>query len=574
MIGVILKSSEAELAEEFFQLFKTPWEIYREGKSYDVVVATDDRMPTIPPKLLVVYGSEKRGSDAQTNMAVASRFAKIVLNYAGFELPVYGDVLTFDPARSVAPVLTTVSQVAGFLADMAGVRVLRVGYDLFREVDHLLTIGQPQELSHVPALEIHVKVLRDGILAAGMPLLEIPPMPSGYKFLICLTHDIDFVGIRNHRFDHTMWGFVYRSTVGGLLDWFRRRISFGRLLRMWKSAASLPFVYVGLIRDFWLPFEWYLEVERNLPTTYFLIPFKNRPGDNLSMRHSKRRATKYDISDIPDWTTTLVSAGSEVGVHGIDAWHSVEKAKEEMLRITTITRASDIGVRMHWLMRDENTYQVLDRAGYVYDSTAGYNETIGYRCGTTQVFRPLGTARLLELPLHIQDGALFFPQQLGLTEPEAWSKCMAMVQRARELGGVLTILWHDRSHGPERFWGEFYVRLLDELRASDGWFGNASQVVQWFRNRRGVRFTEVESADGGVDLLLSYEGANIVPPLTVRAYRAAAESGKLSDQASRITDLSWSGEARMTFTPQSSLFAHSTCKVALNRPGFSGDLRV
>ena len=37
---------------------------------------------------------------------------------------------------------------------------------------------------------------------------------------------------------------------------------------------------------------------------------------------------------------------------------------------------------MHWLLHDANTPSVLDEAGYAYDSTVGYNETIGYRAGT------------------------------------------------------------------------------------------------------------------------------------------------------------------------------------------------
>ena len=84
---------------------------------------------------------------------------------------------------------------------------------------------------------------------------------------------------------------------------------------------------------------------------------------------------------------------------------------------------SSIGIRMHWLLRDARTPSVLENAGYAYDSTVGYNETVGYRAGTTQVFRPQGVRRLLELPLHIQDGALFYPQQLDLSEADAWKSC-------------------------------------------------------------------------------------------------------------------------------------------------------
>ena len=105
------------------------------------------------------------------------------------------------------------------------------------------------------------------------------------------------------------------------------------------------------------------------------------------------------------------------------------------------------------------------------------------------MFRPLGAQTLLELPLHIQDGALFYPQRLDLSEREAESRCDALIGNARKLGGVLTLLWHDRSHAPERFWGDFYAGLVLRLRSLGGWFGTGSQVATWFRNRRKVRLS-------------------------------------------------------------------------------------
>src|SRR5438034_4827601 len=85
--------------------------------------------------------------------------------------------------------------------------MLRLGYSLFREVEYLLSVGQPPENAHTPTLDMHIMMLRDWILDAGITLLEIPPSPSGHRFAVCLTHDVDFLRIRDHKFDHTMWGF-------------------------------------------------------------------------------------------------------------------------------------------------------------------------------------------------------------------------------------------------------------------------------------------------------------------------------------------------------------------------------
>ena len=533
MIGVIAKADQTAAVDEFFQLFKTPWEFYRRGRAYDVVVATAGEIPAVDARLLVIYGADLKSCDARDGMVARALHRGGPLNYRGVRLPVYGEFVTFEAREGATPCVAAGTEVAGLRVQTAPTTVIRLGYDVFAEVGLLLAAGQPLEHAQIPTLDIHIMMLREWILGAGIPLVEIPPAPAGYRFAVCLTHDIDFGGIRNHRFDHTMWGFLYRSTVGAVRNLLRGRLSISQLIQSWRAAASLPLVYMGWAKDFWEPFGWYRRVEKNLPATYFLIPFKRRPGDNVAARHASRRAAAYDLSDLAPWTSTLVKEGCELGVHGIDAWHSVQKGRDELARIAAVAGEPRLGIRMHWLLQDATTSRVLEEAGFAYDSTAGYNETIGYRSGTTQVFRPSGARALLELPLHIQDGALFFPHRLDLSESEAWKRCGALIDHVRTLGGVLTVLWHDRSHAAERFWGNFYIRLVQALRSLDGWFGTAGQVVGWFRKRREVTFERVEGEDGLGRTRLRYHGEEIFPPLTVRVHRPDTT----------FVDIPWNGRA-------------------------------
>jgi hypothetical protein len=482
MIGVIARADQEPVVAEFFELFKTPWEIHRSGRHYAVVIATVEEVPEVDADLLLHF---RQGT---------ARFVE----YRGTRLPIYCHQDSKEKAAG---------------------RGEAIGYDLFEEVRHLLTAGQPAEHAHVPTLDLHIAMLRDRILAAGVPLLEIPPAPAGRDFIVCLTHDIDFIGIRRHLFDHTMWGFLYRSTIGALRRALAGRMPASRLLKTWRAAASLPFVFLGWARDFWEPFSWFLDVEQQLPATYFLIPFKGRVGEHVPGRHATRRATAYDVGDIPEWTTRLQEQGCEVGVHGIDAWHDAGKGRAELTRIADAIGKSRVGIRVHWLLSDSETASTLEQAGYDYDTTAGYNETIGYRNGTAQAFRPFGANTLLELPLHIQDGALFYPHNLDLPEADAARQCRLLIDHARSSGGVLTVLWHDRSHGPERFWGDFYISLVATLRSSNAWFATASQAVDWFRARRRVRFVRVDEGRGaGVRVV--YDGQPIDPPLMVRRHES------------------------------------------------------
>ena len=55
MIGVISKQKEHEVVEEFFQLFKTPWEFYNPDRlHYEVLIATDGNIPETDAPLMVL----------------------------------------------------------------------------------------------------------------------------------------------------------------------------------------------------------------------------------------------------------------------------------------------------------------------------------------------------------------------------------------------------------------------------------------------------------------------------------------------------------------------------------------
>lgn len=538
MIGVLSKPDQRAAVEEFFELFKTPWEFWRDGRRYDAVIVTSERTPQVDARLLVVYGA---GDTTAAGMTADHTGG--VLRWHGTLVPIYGRVGTFKTTESGNDVqLTTAAgDAAAVRADDVTHRQVRVGFDLFNEVQYLMTAGQPVTNAPIPTLDVHIAILREWLLDAGVALTEILPAPAGHRFAVCLTHDIDFIGVRQHKFDHSMWGFVHRSTIGGLTKLMRGRISVRRYVSMLRAVLLLPFVYLGWAKDFWEPFDWYRRVERSLAATYFLIPYKGRAGEDVPGRRGARRATAYDVTDLSQSVAVLTQEGYEIGVHGIDAWHSTERGREERARVAAITGATEVGIRMHWLLRDSQTMRVLEEAGYSYDSTAGYNETIGYRNGTGQVFRPFGAHSLLELPLHIQDGALFYPGQLNLTEPEAERRCQELVANAERFGGVVTVLWHDRSHGPERFWGDFYMTLVRTLQSSAAWFGTAAQIVGWFRKRRDVRFVATQDGKGHT---LRYEGAEIDPPVVVRSYKPRSGAGSaMRDAVPAFVDLPWNGKA-------------------------------
>jgi len=176
-----------------------------------------------------------------------------------------------------------------------------------------------------------------------------------------------------------MFGFLYRALIGSVIDFCRGRRSLRQVALNWKAAFSLPLVFAGLAKDFWNQLDQYLALEEDLASSFFVIPKKGDAGVDSERRTKEKRAARYSLTDIADDLQKLLAANKEIAVHGIDAWRDSAKGRDERERIQQVTGASDqIGVRIHWLYLGAQTAILLEKAGFDYDSTFGYNETIGY----------------------------------------------------------------------------------------------------------------------------------------------------------------------------------------------------
>jgi len=355
--------------------------------------------------------------------------------------------------------------------------------DFFAQVSEMLNCGKHH--NHEPTCEIILDRLRKR-LQQFAPLVEIPPVPWGYSFIVAVTHDVDVMSTREQ-------------------SWLSIGYAVYTCLRHGRIADALRIFLAkfGWGADPWNQFDHWmtLEQEMKIRSTFFFVPFKDRPG--ISSPGIRAVGYKLDRAVIE----SLLSGGWEIGVHGIDNWTNRAKGDEELRRFKEFG-TSRVGTRVHWLLFGEETWKTLDEAGFYYDSTFGYNEDIGFRAGTLQVYRPRASKVLLELPLHIQDSALLgsFCELLSdcgwrrapclhLGEEEAKRRCDKIAAYAREYGGVVTVLWHPETIAPPRKWISLFRHLVSEAMESKAWVTRATDAVEWFRMRREARLTCVREGN-------------------------------------------------------------------------------
>ena len=238
-------------------------------------------------------------------------------------------------------------------------------------------------------------------------------------------------------------------------------------------------------------------------------------------------------------------------MHGIDAWQDPDKGKKELERVSSTLHKPVSGVRMHWLYFNQQSPENLEKAGFLYDSSLGYNDTVGYRSGTLQAFKPLNAKKLLELPLHLQDTALFYPRRMNLPERKAAKLFDNLLDDANKYGGALTINWHHRSLGSERYWDRFYINCLNKLKQNSVWFAKSEDAVGWFNTRRSISFEESEFSGNNIYLKLSGNNLNHKPNIFFRVHlpkEMKDNNRESTGKQKQYTDIFWNGQSNVEFS--------------------------
>ena len=324
MIGVATSPEYRDVASEFFELFKTAWEFYRSGEEYDAVICCGVNPPDVRANLVIVYSADELNFDRQHQLHVRRQNSGDGASYRGWFLPVYSGLASIENGHDPIQAKTRFSLARE--VEVGGQFFVRVGYNLFSEVRHLLCNGQPVQFASVPSIEIHITILRDLLVEYQIAFDEVPPVPVGYNFIVCLTHDVDHFAIRNHKCDHTILGFLYRASLGSLVELFQGRKSPRQVARNWLAVLSLPLVYLGIVPDFWSKLERYLELDP--ASTFFIIPKKGEAGLTPTGECHSRRAARYDVSQLQRSIGEILGRRGEVAAHGIDAWRDISEGKE------------------------------------------------------------------------------------------------------------------------------------------------------------------------------------------------------------------------------------------------------
>jgi hypothetical protein len=196
-------------------------------------------------------------------------------------------------------------------------------------------------------------------------------------------------------------------------------------------------------------FEWYMSIceQNNLKAAFYFIPTKSEPQN-----------CTYSITEerIIQLLKNINKRGHEIGVHGsYQTYCDKEKAvRQKAILLNTLEKVGIeqvvIGNRQHYLRwNSATTPDVLDEAGFEYDTSGSFADSAGFRYGVCYEFSMwsiLNRKRLKikQRPLIVMECSVIDDLYMGLGRgEEAYLLIIDYIKKIYKYNGNFILLWHN-----------------------------------------------------------------------------------------------------------------------------------
>lgn len=221
------------------------------------------------------------------------------------------------------------------------------------------------------------------------------------------------------------------------------------MLGRWARARILGYQQ----DEFRETLDWIMDTNERVGNrvTFYFIPRAT------SVRYDNH--LRFDTAPVQDLLRQIHSRGHELGVHPGFATATSGKAFRQSVDAFRrhLDRAGisldSIGGRQHYLRWDaRHTAYYYERNGLAHDSTLGFAQAPGFRCGTSHEHRLFDLERnrmldLVERPLVVMESALLASSGRG---ERAHATLAALKHRCLRHKGRFGLLWHNTELGDER----------------------------------------------------------------------------------------------------------------------------
>jgi len=262
-----------------------------------------------------------------------------------------------------------------------------------------------------------------------------------HTFSIKVSHDVD-----RPSYAFTPWLSIGRIMVNELIKDYKIR-----------TLVTTPYLKLTTRKqlhstDPYNTFDWLMDMSEanNLQSAFYFI----------CGRTDAKRDANYELeyTVIRQLMRRIHNRGHEIGLHpSYGTYQHPVLIKSEAERLKKICTEENIvqsfwGGRMHYLRWGHpTTLQAWNDAGMDYDSTLGYADSPGFRCGTCfeyPAFNPITQQQLAIRirPLIVMEGTIIESAYLGLgVGDRALNRILKLKDICYRVHGCFLLLWHNSS---------------------------------------------------------------------------------------------------------------------------------
>lgn len=266
-------------------------------------------------------------------------------------------------------------------------------------------------------------------LKQKFPLLSFKE--NKYQFQV--TYDIDYAwAYRNKGFIRSLGAYL----KNGLQFNFREISRRAKVQMKIEQDPYFTFDYLESLQE-----KYYLK-----PIYFFLLGDHGKFDKNISHKNSVFKELIISISK-----------NSSIGIHpSYQSNFEENKIQIEKERLEDIVGNKILKSRQHFLkLTFPDTYRRLLDAGIKEDYTMGYADQIGFRASIASPFYwyDLKKEEITDLKIHpFQIMEVTLRNYLKLSKPAAIEASKKIILAAKEVDGMLTLLWHNNSLSNEKEW--------------------------------------------------------------------------------------------------------------------------
>lgn len=324
-------------------------------------------------------------------------------------------------------------------------------HDKYGRFPSTASVAYKQGFLDRPIIDEYAQILR-----AWVQELNPAWRPRSHTFSVKLSHDIDWVA------PYPSWSHGLRHLVG---DVIKRR----DLGQAWATQRKL---LSSVLQPDSTP---------QMQGVYQLAEYSKQAGLSSTFNFMAAEHSAFDggydpaAASVRKCVDFLTESGHEIGFHpSYYTLNNLSKLQAEKTRferaITSSAGGAIKGGRQHYLrFQVPDTWRQWAEIKMSYDSTLGYADHEGFRCGTCHPFTVFDFEQdqelpLVEIPLIVMEETLRSYRSMNIDE--AHQRIIQLAKVCRSVGGTFTLLWHNTSlFGTWSEWGERYPIIVQELAA-------------------------------------------------------------------------------------------------------------